>query len=83
MNHKWVRSFTEEQKRFLEVLIKWRSSMADGRVKPNKYGEGIFRDSLESIGNIARIDKILEELLLPSWDEFNLKPSVMAFGKNK
>lgn len=52
--------------RYLEALIAWRSSMANGRAKPDKFNNHPYvRESSEYVGRINQIDDILAK-------EFNI-----------
>jgi hypothetical protein len=48
----------------VEFLLKYRELLANGRVKPDKFGKVPYvRDSLEGIYMITRIDEVLKQEL--------------------
>ena len=55
---------TPEEHLYLDALVRYRSSMADGRAKPDRNGVHAFvRDSWEYVKRIQDIDRVIDTML--------------------
>lgn len=64
-----MENLTEKDR--IELLLKYREILANGRVKPDREGRlPYIRESLEGIGIMRKIDDILTEKLNLRYEEF-------------
>lgn len=67
---KIINEIPKERYELLKLVISWRDSLKEGRPRLDRYHKLPFiRDSLEERQFIVKIDELLANELLPSWNE--------------